>query len=44
MLSLQGEMELYKGAMAQLQDKLERYRAKYSNKKKHSEDRLASSM
>lgn len=42
--SLQQEVEFFKGSVAQLQDKMERYRSKYSSRKRHSEDKLASSM
>ena len=43
-LSLREEVEFYKSSASQLQEKLERFRSKYSSKKRQSEDKLASSM
>lgn len=41
---LQNEVEGYKALVYQQKAKLERYRSKYSHRKRYSEDRLASSL
>lgn len=42
--SLQNDVDYYKVTVAQIQEKMERYKAKYSLKKRHSDDKLASSL
>lgn len=42
--SLRDEIDSYKATVSQLQDKMERYKLKYSNRKRYSDGKLATSL
>ena len=42
--TLRDEVDSYKVLVAQLQEKMERYKVKYSNRKRYSDGKLATSL